>query len=355
MRVLIAGTYGSRSGIETYTRTLAQALGANGIETIMVDRSPGAKNGTDLQTAALHVAVPPPHRRTRSLLGSLEALRSQSHVRLIAQRADADLIHASFPELAPDSSVPLVVTAWDPLLGLIERGAAAARRGEALRKELAFAFTDRLALRRATGIVAVNMPTARVLADLQKPIQYVPGFVDDSTIRQAAKERRARCVMIAGRLDEPRKALPLAIEAVARARRSIPGLRLVLVGGWRDPALAGALPSFCDVRGLVSREEIVQELAGAACCLLTSIWEEFGYVGVEALAVGTPLVCGNLPAYIDLSPEAGVLIAPGRDADSFARAIFAAWRLGGFEFPSDFRASTALRRLRALYGDVLAT
>lgn len=351
MKVLIAGLCGGSSGIEIYTRALIRALADLGTETIVVDRSPDARGG-DTETEALRLPIRRPGRRVQKLLASLEAVRVQREIRATADSLGATLIHASRPQLAPPTDLPLIVTAWDPLLGVLKRGLAARGRGDVPRKELAYAVTDRIAYRRASGIVAVTASVQRALESLAKPVVHIPAFVDDDSIRPGGRDRTRRCVMVAGRLDDRRKGLALAIEAVARARRTLPDLRLVLIGGWRDGNLQRDLPSFCEVRGRLSRIEVADELRAAACCILPSMWEEFGYVGLEALAVGTPLVCGQLPAFTDLDADAGVVIARRRDRDVFARAIRDALDVGSFQFPDRFRASTAVQRIKHLYEQV---
>jgi glycosyltransferase involved in cell wall biosynthesis len=126
------------------------------------------------------------------------------------------------------------------------------------------------------------------------------------------------------------------------------------VGGWSGRIRTDALPSFCETTGRLSREEVSAALGRARCCILPSRWEEFGFVGLEALAVGTPLVCGPLPAFDEMS-GGGVCRASVLSAAALGEQIQRALAIESFDYPSECRASTAMPRTidvyeRASYG-----
>jgi glycosyltransferase involved in cell wall biosynthesis len=180
----------------------------------------------------------------------------------------------------------------------------------------------------------------------------LPPFVLDEEVTPARRERSATCVMVANYFDDPRKNLDLAIEAVGRVRAAAPDLRLILVGGWLSAERRAALPDFCETTGRLRPPEVARVLQGAGCCLLPSVWEEFGYAGLEALANGAPLVCGPLPAFADLS--SGVFVSKSLEPHDFAEAIDRARSSAGFEFPPECRASSVLPALVGLYETVSA-
>jgi glycosyltransferase involved in cell wall biosynthesis len=177
--------------------------------------------------------------------------------------------------------------------------------------------------------------------------------IPDEEIREPTARRSQDCFLAAATLDDPRKGLDLAIEAVATARRSRPDIRLVLFGGWREPGRARTLPKFCDVRGLVPRDEVAASLRNAGCFLLPSLWEEGGNVAVEALAAGVPVVSTLLPALVDVQSQ-GLVLVPTRDPGAFGRAIAAALDIETFAFPHAWRASVAGARLTDLYASLLS-
>ncbi|MBA2297741.1 MAG: glycosyltransferase family 4 protein [Actinobacteria bacterium] len=86
-----------------------------------------------------------------------------------------------------------------------------------------------------------------------------------------------------GRADDPRKNLPLLLEALPLIRTRIPGARLRLIG--RPPS---RVPDGVDALGEVS--SIAEVLREAALLVLPSWQEGFGIVAAEALACGVPVV-----------------------------------------------------------------
>ncbi len=127
----------------------------------------------------------------------------------------------------------------------------------------------------------------------------------------------------AGRLMAA-KALDVAFEALAR----VPEVSLLVVGDGPDRAELERLRSslglddrvrFLDSR---SRDDVLELLSAADAALLSSRWENFPHLVVEALAVGTPVVAttvGGVPEVVR-DGENGLLV-PAGDPDALAAAI----------------------------------
>lgn len=339
VRVLLAGTYGSSSGIDVYTDKLARGLASAGHEVIVADRSgrPGP------------AALPPVRGRIRKLGGALEGVLAHAALRTLAREQHADVVHATHLDLAASGGPPLVVTAWDPVVGVLARARAAPARGDAWFEELRYALADRRACRRAAGIVAISPAVLRALGG--RHAVMLPAFLLDEEIAEPPASRSTGCVMIANGLDAPRKGLALAVEAIGLARARIPDLTLTLVGDWVDPGTIAGLPSFCRATGRLDRAGTDAVLHGAGCCVLPSLWEEFGFTGLEALAAGTPLVCGPLPGFSGLD-SSGVTVVPDRDPHGFAAAICEAVRAPAADFPAQCRATSVIPPLVELYAAV---
>ena len=94
---------------------------------------------------------------------------------------------------------------------------------------------------------------------------------------------------------------PLA--ALAQAREG--GLRLVVVGPEKEPALAQQLrDGGADVRGWVEKPELAELYRGADVFLLPSRFEGFGIPALEAMASGTPVVVSEDPALREVVGDA---------------------------------------------------
>ena len=342
MRIVVAGVHGS-SGIDSYTRTLANALAATGHSVLLVDRTgreaPAPGGPIELFT------LEPPGERLRRALGPIEAFAHHHTLRTVARSWKADVFHATQPELAPRMP-EVVVTAWDPESSIrVRYRLARERRLHRRREEALYALSDAIAMRRAAAVVAV---TSQIATALKHPkVAWIPGFLDDDAILAPPASRTRDCVFVAHNLADRNKDLPLALETLRLVRQTLPDARLVLVGG----GAPASLPDFCDVRGRLERDAVAAVVRGAGCCLITSAWEEFGYGGLEALAVGTPLACPPLPAFADLGSSDGVFIAK-RTAQGLARAVVEAVSTTSFGFPEAFRASRAVPRLVELYASI---
>jgi glycosyltransferase involved in cell wall biosynthesis len=140
-------------------------------------------------------------------------------------------------------------------------------------------------------------------------------------------------VVCSATLTEPRKRVPLLVEAMQLVRRDRPGARLILDRP-RDPALAAQFQdpeSGVDLVEMDDPATMTALLGSAWAVALPSFGEAFGLVLVEGLATGTPVVGsagGAFPEVVD-RPEVGRLFE-GDSARELARAL-----LETFELASD--------------------
>ncbi len=104
---------------------------------------------------------------------------------------------------------------------------------------------------------------------------------------------------------------PLNIWRALRSELGDETPRLILIGsrGWenenvvdmleRSPALRG----FVDERNRVADEDVKKLLAGARALLLPSFAEGYGLPLAEALALGVPALCSDLPAFREVGGD----------------------------------------------------
>jgi glycosyltransferase involved in cell wall biosynthesis len=127
----------------------------------------------------------------------------------------------------------------------------------------------------------------------------------------------------AGRLS-PQKALDVALEAVSRSD----GVSLVLAGDGPDReqlerrARELALDGRARFLGPTPRESVFELLRAADAAVLSSSWENFPHMVVEALAVGTPVLATATGGVSEIvrDGENGLLV-PAGDAEALAGAI----------------------------------
>ena len=162
---------------------------------------------------------------------------------------------------------------------------------------------------------------------------------------------------------EPRKNYPGLIRGWERAAaRMGDTLRLVIVGarGWREEALLEQMrPGVASGRILhlenVPQDELQALMRGAACFVLPSFNEGFGYAPLEAMQVGTPCVVSDIPVFRWIFATS-VLYADPYDPESIALAMEQAARqdssarLGASEpVLARFRTDTVKAEWRRLF------
>lgn len=210
---------------------------------------------------------------------------------------------------------------------------------------------------RAHVIDLLDMPEARVHNSYQAveaPIQADPPL--------PAPLRTGRYFLFCGRV-EPRKNLERLAQAHAESGAPLP---FVIVG----PEVPGAeelerrLNGFPGVIRLswVPRADLIGLIRRARALLFASLAEGFGLPIVEAMTLGCPVLTSNQGAPAEIAGDAALLVAP-QDRPALVRAIQALaadtalcnkLRTLGFERGRVFSPDAYARRLRALYDCALA-
>jgi glycosyltransferase involved in cell wall biosynthesis len=189
-----------------------------------------------------------------------------------------------------------------------------------------------LALRRATRIVCPSASLRELSLRWGVPPEKVvvlPNPVSTPAGLAAREELRARhgldgpTLVFAGRLT-PQKSLDVALEALAQSE----GVSLLLAGDGPDRADLERRASELSLDGRARflgpqpRETVFELLRAGDAALLSSSWENFPHMVVEALAVGTPVLSTDTGGVAEVVTDGknGLLVPPGRP-DALAAAI----------------------------------
>jgi phosphatidyl-myo-inositol alpha-mannosyltransferase len=130
-----------------------------------------------------------------------------------------------------------------------------------------------------------------------------------------------------GRFDEPRKGLPVLLEAMRTVVRRHPGARLLIAGRGDAEEVRGLIGD--DLRPHVALLGELSEADKAAFlrsvdvyCAPNLMGESFGVVLIEALAAGAPIVASDLESFARVLEDgaAGVLVRRG-DPRALADAL----------------------------------
>ncbi len=196
-----------------------------------------------------------------------------------------------------------------------------------------FRFVIREAARRATRILVPSLSTAEdVIRELRVPagrradVVVTPEAANPEYRPDPGAKPAGSVVLFVGRRD-PYKNLSTLVRAFARVVREVPAAKLVVVGppdprypeaeaAAREAKLGGAV----EWRGYVDGPGLVRAYREAAVFVLPSRYEGFGLPVIEAMACGTPVVCGNGSSLPEVAGDAAVLVPP-HDEHGLAHAI----------------------------------
>ncbi|MFF7205222.1 glycosyltransferase family 4 protein [Streptomyces sp. NPDC008141] len=138
--------------------------------------------------------------------------------------------------------------------------------------------------------------------------------------------RRGGTIGFIGRIDEPRKGLPVLMKALPRILAECPDTRLLVAGRGDEDEAVASLPKEMRDRveflGMVSDEDKARLLRSVDLYIAPNTGgESFGIILVEAMSAGAPVLASDLDAFAQVLDQgsAGELFA-NEDADALASA-----------------------------------
>lgn len=137
---------------------------------------------------------------------------------------------------------------------------------------------------------------------------------------------RAGTIGFIGRIDEPRKGLPVLMKALPAILAEVPDARLLVAGRGDEEEAVAALPpemrSRVEFLGMVTDEDKARLLRSVDLYVAPNTGgESFGIILVEAMSAGAPVLASDLDAFAQVldQGEAGELFA-NEDAEALAAA-----------------------------------
>ena len=351
LRVLVAVHVGQISGVNTYAEHVAAAAAAAGAEVTLLtafddDVAEMARRLVAPPVRVLSLGMRPPElwRARLARLSPGYAAHSLSaavarNLRLLGDSYDA--VHLNYPHLA--ATMPrlgrLCVAAWFHPHSIAGRAVSTWRHtGRRVPRSLAFALkgmlhyrNDALGYRAADVVVAPTAELTRELLDsgINAVHCFPPAHIvgDDRGVTEPRTAHLGvRLLVCAGDLSQPRKNVGLAIEAVDIFARRGTDVELELIGR-KSGRLATSLKRLprnvrLIVSGPLALEQVHARMRIADALLLPSLFEEWGYVAIEAALQGTPSI--TLPVYpFSEIPFPLGFRSPGQSAREYADTIFA--------------------------------
>lgn len=313
--VTFVSSHSRRGGAESYLATLVAGLGGPWVEQVVcLEEGPLVD---DLRAGGVPTEVVP----TAAGAGAIAS--SAIRLRRLLRRARPAVVHANGIKAAlvsvlatAGTRLPVVWVkhdfSWDGRLARLVASRCCEVVG--VSEAVTATFPPRLRAR----VHVVHNGLAPLSVDREAARRLVLGLLDDPAASSV--------VSLVGRID-PNKGHREVLAAASRVLERAPGVRFTFVGAEHEPHLQYAAELRRDVaeRGLGERvlflgfrEDARELIAGSDVVVIPSVVDDrglgregFPLVGLEALALGTPVVGyddGGLP---ELTGECGTLVPPG--------------------------------------------
>jgi phosphatidyl-myo-inositol alpha-mannosyltransferase len=315
-------TWDVPGGVQSHIRDLTEALIDLGHEvSVITPADEDAPLPGYVVSAGRTVPVPYNGSVARLSFGPL----SVSRVRRWVKEGSFDVLHVHEPT-APSLSVLACWVAAGPIVATVHTAMPRSRLllasipilRSALEKisgRIAVSEAARTMMVEHLGGDAVLIPNGVATRRYAGPVEPLPGWPGEGG-----------AIGFLGRMDEPRKGLPVLLEAFEILGPERPGLRLLIAGPGDAAEVLDRVPAALRDRvtllGQVSDADKVRMLHSVdVFCAPNTGGESFGIVLAEAMAAGAPIVASDLDAFrrVLRGGRAGELFATGDPAD-LARA-----------------------------------
>ncbi len=154
-------------------------------------------------------------------------------------------------------------------------------------------------------------------------VVYLPHFLDLNFWKTTKQDREEGLILYVGAIT-PNKGIDYLIEAMPNIQREVEKARLRIVGiGSEREKLekrAKELNITIEFTGKLKPEQVLEEYNKAKVFVMPSVWlEQFGMVGIEAMASGLPVVGSNIGGIPDwlVDGKTGYLVTP-KDSNGIA-------------------------------------
>lgn len=260
---------------------------------------------------------------------AIPAMRGRVELRTVRgmARADADVFWYPWNVSSPTPSAGAVVTTVHDIVPIAHPDPRLRGWQKNLRWRRRYAETAR----RATIIIADSQFTAnevhRMLGVKHERMRVVLLAADDlaappEAADAAVLERlgvRQPYVLAVGAADR-RKNLALLERAMPAVRAAHPGTALVLAGPRRDPGQDKPDAPWQHTLGFITDDELVAVYRRAEVFVMPSTYEGFGLPVLEAMRLGTPVVCARGSSLTEVGGGAAAWV-DGDDDQALARTL----------------------------------
>lgn len=332
-------------GVQNHVRELAETLLGWGHEaSVLAPADEGAELPDYVVAAGRAVPIPFNGSVARLAFGPVSAARVRRWIR----EGNFDVLHIHEPN-APSVSL---LALWASTGAIVATFHASTPRSRAMSAASAIL---RPPMEKISARIAVSEDArATQVHHLGgEPIVIPNGLFVDRYASAAPCPRwhsAAGTLVFVGRLDEPRKGLPVLLDAFATIARERPGVRLVVAGRGDVEAARASVES--GLRESVTFLGPITDTDKAALMRSADLFiapntggESFGIVLIEAMAAAAPVLASDIPAFrwVLEGGRLGALFAPG-DAAALAEHALTLLAEPGLRRGLAASATAAVRR-----------
>ena len=329
-------------GVGSYTHEMAHALAGDGHRVTVISRAVNGETVTRAEGVEVHRISPSPKWDNIPIFWRLNriwpgfAWASMWRLRSIHRQRPIDLVEAA--EVRADGFFVSFMPGRPKLVTRLHTAQIFSDRFSQIPSELLRPWNYWFEKK---SILRANLLTApsQAMVDLTRtwvPFRednalVVPNPVDKKKFRPSALERK-NLVVYVGRLER-RKGLDTILRALRSVFKRFPAAEFLFLGGdgtdhdgkkWSDKLREAVDPMQRERIKFEqkSRDALIETYQEAAVCILPSVWENFPYALLEAMACGTPVVatqCGGYPELIE-DGISGFLV-PVDDSEALALRI----------------------------------
>jgi phosphatidyl-myo-inositol alpha-mannosyltransferase len=324
VRVALACPYAwdSPGGVQVHVRELGERLRGRGHQVLVL--TPSRNRPADPWVRAVGRPVEVPYNRSTAPIDPRPW--SMRPVRRLLLAFRPDVVHAHEP-FTPSTSMWAMLSSRAPVVATFHSGA-----DRSLLFDLATPVLRRIARRVAVRIGVSERAAAFARTRLGGEFRVIPNGLDVHSFATAepADLDPGRRLLFVGRLHR-RKGFPVAVEAFRLLAEVRPDIRLIVAGDGEERAAAERLnPSLRNrvtMLGPVPHDQLPRCYAACDVLVAPSVGgESFGYVLLEAMAGGLPVVASRIPGYDEVVRDGreGFLVPPGNSravADAAAKVL----------------------------------
>lgn len=200
-----------------------------------------------------------------------------------------------------------------------------------------------VSLRRADKIIAVSRFTRDEIIKYykiaQEKVEWIQNAVAESFLEEITADKSEpirkkynlpeKFILYVGTL-QPRKNLPLLINAYAKIKEKIPGIKLVLAGNKsghnfdtriNEAIRTNSLEGEVLLPGFIGEDDKPQVFKLAKIFCFPSLYEGFGIPILEAMSQGIPTVVSDIPAHREVAGDAALYFDAGT-LDDFSEKMY---------------------------------